>query len=217
MNGKWVAVVVGLILSMAFRGSSAADSESDVDNLVFVGRLVSIEELPNPCEATRDCIMMDSLWRARYEILQPIVGAHPQKEIAIDIADHYGFPYMARFRHALLFVGLYSDGRWLHKYQGFDVHPLSDGGWASCGGPLRDEDPGSPRPLPFAGDIELVGFPGAEGTQEMLDPDYFSVQDGRVRCKRGIPLADLYEMARKGALQAREVELPPWSEIEPAR
>ena len=111
-------VLIAVLLAVAMIGSvRAEESEETVDNLVFVGRLVSIEELPDPCEGRADCISMDGLWSARYEIEQTLVGSYPAREITLSIADHYGYPAVAKFEHALLFVGLYTNGPWLHKYQ----------------------------------------------------------------------------------------------------
>ena len=74
------------ILLLVLGTARAEEAETDVDNLVFVGRLVAIEELPNPC-ASGDCIFMDGLWQARYEIERTLVGAYPQREITVRIAD----------------------------------------------------------------------------------------------------------------------------------
>lgn len=212
-------IVLALLLLMIVSSARAEDPEQEVDNLVFVGRLVSIEELPNPCEGKSDCISMDALWRARYEIEQTLVGSYPEREITFSIADHYGYPPMAKFEHALLFVGLYSNGPWLHKYQGFAMHPLTGGDWGYCGGPFRatdgEPDPPTPSSLPFAGSLQVRGEPSRDELELLLGERNFSVKHGRVYCKRGVVLSDFYEVVRKGALQARGVNLPPWVEISP--
>jgi hypothetical protein len=197
--------------------TQAQESEEEVANLVFVGRLVSIEQAPDPCEGSLTCISMDTLWKARYEIEKTLVGGYPQREITINIADHYGFPHSARAEHALLFVGLYSNGPWLHKYQGFPVHRLVDGGWGHCGGSFRptggEPNPPKPRSLAFTGELRIRDEWNGEELTSLLDRDSYSLRNGQLRCKRGLMLPELYEVVRKGALQARGVELPAWSEV----
>lgn len=190
-----------------------AASGQQAEQLVFVGRLLSIEEAPDPCESGNKCISMDALYTARYEIVEPIVGTPAQREITIGIADHYGFPGMARWRHALLFVQLLDDGPWLHKYQGFAVHPLTDGGWGFCGGAREArEAPGAPVPraLPFTADLGLVDDVGGAVRRAAEQGEHFALEDGRVHCRTGLRLPELYEAARTGVMQARGVALPGW-------
>ena len=212
-----------LLLTLGLADAGLASEQSDT--FVFVGRLVSIEERPDPCEAKRDetgaltCVTMDALYRARYEIVLPLVGDYGSNEIRFHIADHYGFPSMALYRHALLFVGLDSDEPYLHKYQGFAVHRTTEGQWASCGELYyRDDDepvPSAVQRLTFENDFGTVGELSDAGVREEFDPVDYAVTDGRIRCIRGILLPDMYEIARTGALDARGLKLPEWAEIRP--
>lgn len=210
-------LVVAALLVMAMTGAArAGESDDTVENLVFVGRLVAIEEV-DPCEGRKDCIPFDQVWQARYAIEQTLVGAHAGGEITLRIADHYGYPAVARFAHALLFVGLFESGPWLHKYQGFGMQPLAGGGWGYCGGPLRategEPSPPEPTPLPFAGAVRFHGEVDAGEYARLLGEGNFTVQRGGLQCRRGIALPAFYEAIRKGALQARGVRLPAWPEI----
>jgi hypothetical protein len=189
---------------------------------VFVGRLISIEEQPDPCEskpvdADRMCIAFDALYLAKYEVVRPVLGEMRSKEIDIRVADHYGFPKFARHPYALLFVAVGADDAYLHKYQGFPVYRTVSGDWASCGDPADwDSDHGTPRPvaITFAEDFGL-----AKGRKKRMSGLLFSeadlvVKSGKVRCVRGQPLAAIYETERNGVMKARDVELPHWDEID---
>ena len=41
-------------------------------------------------------------------------------------------------------------------------------------------------------------------------PDTYRIKDGQVRCLKGIPVQEAYEIVRQGVMKAREVPLPPW-------
>jgi hypothetical protein len=192
------------------------------ETMVFVGRLISIEEQPDPCEskpvdADRICIAFDALYLAKYEIVRPVFGEMRSKEIDIQVADHYGFPKFARHPYALLFVAVGPGDAYLHKYQGFPVYRTVSGDWASCGDPVYwNSDYGTPRPvaIEFAED-----FGPARGRKKRMSELLFSegslvVESGQVRCVRGQPLAAIYETERNGVMKAREVELPHWDEID---
>lgn len=200
-------------------------TEQDVDTFVFVGELVSIEELPDPCEKQRketgehDCISMDALYRARYRVVQPVVGKYAHAEVTFDLGDHYGFPPFAYFRNALLFVAMFDDGPWLHKYQGIAVHRTVDGQWASCGEAKYRKDneqtPPQLRSLQFE-EIVPAGDTNSEEWHRLVSrwkeskrPGYL-IESGKVRCERGVLLPDLYDIVRNGVMKAREIPLPEW-------
>lgn len=190
-------------------------SAPEAPPLVFVGRLLSIEEAPDPCEASGTCFSMDSLYTARYAVVEPIVGTPAQREITIRIADHYGFPSMARWRHALLFVQPDDDGAWLHKYQGYALHRLTDGGWGFCGGAREArETPAAPvpRPLPFEADLGLVDDVDGRVRMSAGHGEHFALDGDRLHCRQGLRLPELYEAVRTGVMQARGVALPAWEQ-----
>jgi hypothetical protein len=211
-----VALVVWSSLATAHQARAATPAQqvaSQPQQLVFVGRLLSIEEAPDPCKTSGTCISMDALYTARYEVVEPIVGQPAQREIAVHIADHYGFPGMARWRHALLFVQLLDEGPWLHKYQGFALHPLADGGWGFCGGAREAREmPGAPvpRPLPFDADLGLVDDVGGSVRRAAEHGEHFAPDGDRIYCRAGLRLPELYEAVRTGVMQARGVVLPAW-------
>lgn len=204
--------------------ASAAEDETTVETLVFVGELVSIEPMPDPCEeearrtGTLGCISMDALYRATYRVVMPVVG-QSAGEVTMGIADHYGFPGFAFFPHALLFVGAYKDGPWLHKYQGIPMHRTSDGQWAACGEvDHRGVDKAlSNRAKPLAFERSVAARKGfsKEGWERLLpmwkeQRDTYRIERGQVHCLKGIPLSETYEIVRQGVMAAREVPLPPW-------
>ncbi len=217
MNTKACAVWLAGLLCCA----SAAAADAPVETFVFVGERISIEEAPDPCDEAfrktgeRTCVSMDSLYEARYRVLQQIAGSHSGDDIGFMVADHYGFPPFARFRNALLFVALSDGGPWLHKYQAIPLHLTVDGQWASCGDITRQPG-GKPSPhlkeLRFRREIADQ----ADLSEYMLEsyeagerPEW-RIERGKVWCMQGILLEDVYSFVRNGVMRAREVPLPEW-------
>jgi hypothetical protein len=213
---------------LAHPSAVAADAEEQddrtVETVVFVGELISIETAPDPCEARRQagdlsCISMDELYRARYRVVQPVVGSVSGPELTFNIADHYGFPRFAYFKNALLFVGMYDNGPWLHKYQAIPMHRTSEGQWAACGEVdhrrIEGRVPAHARPLRFEQPIASAREFSAEGWEIFLPNwrrtrDTYRIENGLVHCRKGIPVDEAYEIVRNGVMEAREVPLPPW-------
>ncbi|MDH5835257.1 hypothetical protein [Luteimonas kalidii] len=201
---------------------AAAAEPQPVETFVFVGERLSIEEAPDPCEQASkqsgepDCITMDSLYTARYRVLEPIAGAFPGELVEFNVADHYGFPPFARFGSALLFVALSEEGPWLHKYQAIPVHRAVDGQWASCGD-IRFDPAGKPSPqlrtLSFRQEVALE----SELSEHMLasyragEMPHWRIAHGKVWCSQGILLEHVYEAVRSGVMQARGIPLPAWT------
>lgn len=200
--------VIAPLLSVT---SSAEEPPADV--VALVGRLVSIKELPNPCagDGTPTCVSLDELYEAKYQVVDVLSGVAGGPEISFRIADHYGFPRFAHYRNALLFVARESDGNYLEKYQGYAVHRTTNGSWATCGDAYSaDERPHGLRTIAFAEDLGIAGDFSEEGIKERFpDTKYLDVSNGRIRCRLGIPVTDLYERVRTGVLAARGLQLPP--------
>ena len=206
-----------LVATAAAFGRAAAAPGADPEIVAVVGRLVSIERLPDPCERKPDsaepgCIMMDDLYEAKYEILSLLSGTTHGPEISFRIADHYGFPRFAHYRNALLFVTIHADRNVLQKYQGYAVHRTTNGSWASCGDPYNEffGDPAQGvQAIDFADDLGIVGDFSEEGIRERFpEAKYLDLSNGGIRCRRGIPLSDLYERVRSGVLAARGITIP---------
>jgi hypothetical protein len=184
--------------------------------VAFVGKLVSIRELPDPCEGepeptdgTLGCISMDEGYEATYEIDEVLMGHASSKTVTFYVADHYGFPRFAQYNHALLFVAQDKEGWYLHKYQGFPVFATADAGWATCG--VADgtkEWSASVRPLAFLAALRSVGESSEAGIDATFDGWPVEVSGGEVRCTAGIPVRELYELVRTGVMAARKVSLP---------
>lgn len=199
--------------------------ERTVETLVFVGELISIEPMANPCEeesnrtGTLGCIIMDELYRARYRVVQPVAGTTSNAEVAFQVADHYGFPAFANTPHALLFVAVTDDGNWLHKYQGVPMHRTEDGEWAACGEvDRRGVDKAlshRAKPLTFAAPIARRDAVPPDAWERMLPwwkerRDTYRITKDQVHCLKGISVRETYEIVRQGVMKAREVPLPPW-------
>ena len=225
---RWLFLLAAMAASAYGAPAPAAEPDKSYPVLAFVGRLITIEEGVDPCAADTakgeelTCISMDSIYAARYEVLEVLSGDYAAHEITFQVADHYGFPKFAEYRTALLFVGLHPDGAWLEKYQGIPVHRIAGGSWASCGDPISGYDePPSERvqPLEFLDDLGIVGEYSREGlSSRFYDLADLEIGDGRIRCRQGIRVVELYDMVRTGVLAARGVTIPPLAEsaaIEP--
>lgn len=219
-----VLVLLGMLLSQVGRAS-----EGNEELLVFVGKFLDIKELPDQCPSTQPvedaggeadgerelgavCIQFDALYEARYEVVDGLVGSRFPRELSFRIADHYGFPAFAEYRYALLFVQVGPEGAWLEKYQGYPVHRTVGGSWAACGNPFPSADdtaPASLRSIDFVDDLGMVGeFSTAGLERRFIDERYLSIVNGRIRCRMGVTIEDLYEAVRTGVMAAREIILP---------
>ena len=206
-----------------------AYSESpDLQVVSFIGRIVSIVELPDPCATDSEqsdesadsdsiCVSMNVYFEATYDIVDVISGEIGATPITFNIADHYGFPGFAEYQHALLFVHVSPEGNWLEKYQGFPVHRTLDGSWASCGNPYDDRFyEGTPRHLQrisFMRSLGTVGDYSKYGVEKRFgcrfgDDSYLTISEGQVWCQTGIYFFDLYELIRSGVMSARGIQLP---------
>ena len=213
-----------LALTIMMLASIAAAAESEPRLVAFIGKLVSIKELPDRCPDTDKpkksaqdlesiCIQFDALYEARYEVVEILSGEVRSKWITFNIADHYGFPRFADYQYALLFVDVGPAENWLEKYQGYAVHRTSTDSWASCGNPYDERSGDVPRglrPISFAGDFGIVGEFSSDGiARRFLDSKEMVVDGGRITCRNGVYAADLYDMVRSGVMSARGIQLPP--------
>jgi hypothetical protein len=220
-------VLIGMLAAFgaALPAVAAPADEQTVETMVFVGELISMEPMPDPCEEERKrtgtpgCIFMDDLYRARYRVVQPVAGTTADTEVTFQVADHYGFSAFANTPHALLLVAVTDDGNWLHKYQGVPMHRTQDGQWAACGEvDYRGVDEAlshRAKPLTFAEPIARCDAVPREAWKRMQSwwkerADTYRIKDGQVRCLKGIPVQEAYEIVRQGVMKAREVPLPPW-------
>lgn len=211
------ALLAWALLTVASPLPAAPAAGSAPEILAVVGRLISIKRLPNPCERKNGstepaCIMLDGLYEAKYEILSVLSGTTHGPEISFRIADHYGFPRFAHYRDALLFVTIGTDGNVLQKYQGYAMHRTTNDSWATCGDPYN-EFFGDPEqgvlPIDFADDLGIVGDFSEEGIRERFpEAKHLDLSGGHIRCRRGIPVPDLYEKVRSGVMAARGIAIP---------
>ena len=213
-SGSCLAVLMLVLLAptVAVAAGVGEDDETRLPLLVFVGEKLSIEPIPDPCEPEpgeeRTCISFDSLWLARYRIVERVAGESRYDEVAFQVADHYGFPGFGNARHALLYVTMAPEGPYLQKYQGIPVARVAEGGWAACG---EDDDEAMPRaePLQFLEPVDAIpeNVPTADAVAYAnayigAAPDF--VVDGRdVHCRRGVRLAALHQGLMDGLMRAR--------------
>ena len=223
------ALALGVMGSMhAAAADIGPDSGAVARTVVFVGERLSIGPMPDPCdEAFRktgllECISMDSLYRTTFRVVLPVVGEAMGEEMTFSVADHYGFPYFARFDHALLFVEVGEDGAWLHKYQAVPMHRTGDGRWAACGD-MRYRSDVNPlialaRPMTLARPILTLRDLDPDVRDRLSSrwkdaPDTYRVSRGQVHCLKGVLVEEVYGIVREGVMAAREVSLPAWPAV----
>ena len=76
-NARTAAMLAGLlaVFGAVLPAAAKPPDERTVETLVFVGELISMEPMANPCEeeskrtGTLSCIIMDELYRARYRVV----------------------------------------------------------------------------------------------------------------------------------------------------
>ncbi len=220
MRAWWLVL---FLLSCPWASAQVEDTEETYKTVAFVGRLISIRPLPDPCEAEHPggdeiCVSFDSLYLARYEVIELVAGHLSIREIDIEIADHYGFPEFARHPHALLFVAVGPNLPYLHKYMGFVVYRTTSNGWASCANPL-ERKPYNDRNQPTH-EVFLESFGPEDRVEELADAGAFSVTDlvvdsRKSRCLNSEPLSKIYGKIRSGPMKARGIQLPAWGASAP--
>lgn|GEM_PF-1324301 len=225
----FAALALAVICSVqAVAAESEPDGKAPARTVVFVGERLSIESLPDPCEeefkktGVLDCVSMDSLYRVTYRVVQPVIGGTAGEEMRFSVADHYGFPYFARFGHALLFVSVGEDGSWLYKYQAVPMHRTGDGQWAACGDVKSYSDEklpiGQARPMTF--DQPILPLQDLEpADRDRLSSRWkrergtYRISHGQVHCLKGVPVESAYEVMRQNMLTGRQVSLPAWPAV----
>lgn len=123
--------------------------DGNYDVIAFVGRKVSFKErnistikavtLPDGSVVKREILNFDTRYEARYDVLDWIVGGPSDKVVDFELFDHYGRPILPRVDTPLIFL-INHKGRWISaKYAHYTVSKTSDGDWAICGLPSRNE------------------------------------------------------------------------------
>ena len=125
--GRWAIPLLfswNLVAAESTPSAPASGAPHGGETLVFVGRLISIQEVPpEACRTTPDgmqeCpVPFDQGYRARYKVLQRISGRIDGDEVPFTAYSHHGFPAMALHPQALLFVARRDGESFLHRYQG---------------------------------------------------------------------------------------------------
>jgi hypothetical protein len=123
----------------------------------FVGEKVSFHDTEAQCGA--GCWQFDGVYAARYRPRQVFDNADlGPSPVPFSVWTHNGYPGFAQTPTALLFVWARHEGLQLAKYQAMSVNRTTDGRWAVCGDPYRDDNAppaGVPRTvsLRFADDV----------------------------------------------------------------
>lgn len=224
---KRLAILSMLAVSTSHAAPPQWDDQPDAPTrlIAFVGHFESIQEV-DACTGTvksedtaslsgteSECIPFDGVFIATYRVGETLLGAPDGPTIAFRVADHYGFPAFARYKHALLFVQQSEGGNYLEKYQGFQLSATADGSWAHCaaldGQPVPELEK-LLEPVAFASGVTFgsEGELNGKSLRDRYNAKYFAVRDGLVYCEMAIPLHALYEHVVNGVLRARGVTPP---------
>lgn len=204
------------VAMLLFAAVACTTRAAEPNVFAFVGEKLKVDAFePDACAGRsrspeQVCIMLDLAFHAEYRVTQPVYGHYTGDIIRFDAYDHYGTPAFARYRHALLFVSLTDDGRWVHqKYQYFPVYETAEGGWAGCGSADRFEapqfqGPSTAQPVAFKAPVveSLEGLEPQQIARWYPAPDWHIAGDLAV-CLRGSPVSELFEAKKRGTLKAR--------------
>lgn len=205
---RWIRHLGAALLLSATAYAPADEPVSESDFLVFVGQKIRVDEFQLP--ACDQCIVFDHAFRAHYRVVRTVYGSYQDAEIHFDALDHYGRPAFAAHEHALLFVRRGKDGKWQHeKYQYFPVYETQDGDWATCGSAYQFEHPSlrgpsTARPIAFKRPVvQRLPQRSRQVLDERFAPADWQRANGKATCRQGTPLAELFEVKKRGVLTAR--------------
>ncbi len=172
---------------------------------VFVGRKIQVEyeNIPYYCNT----FIMDSKFKATYNILQQQVGAFPRDTITFDVYDHYGIPAFSRYENVLIFVAEYCGQLYHQKYQYFDVYKTADGNWASPGDPYKYDNYHrknlKAQPIRFAESVwfNLSGL-SKEDINARFPQPFYKIEENKAIPIMGAYINTLIEVKKEGVLKA---------------
>lgn len=224
-----------ILLALFFSFSNAQSQETMDDNgmVVFVGRLLTFEHDDDACtfnsgrrnmngaEVTEigfpgkiyDLCVYGGVMEARYEVLEVLYGQVSNHNVTFKAVDNLGFYDFADYQHALLFVSDASTTPHLEQYQGFAVHRTIDNRWATCGNPydMRYLEPDELRnltDLEFVHGFDIVGDQSERVINRRYDKRFFTIEDGQIKCTKGVLVEDMYDLVRLDVLRKRNIYLP---------
>lgn len=192
------------------------EHRSPPEVLAFVGRKIALDKMNHPpSEKGSDgsvVIYLDSVFEARYEVLQVVHGDYRHKQISFQAFDHYGVPAFSKYDVVLLYVVRVPGEGWTHvKYQFSPLFEAPPYGWTGCGGELEDaverlaargvSTVRGLRAVPVDFQPEaVIDLPQMDRRWFKIAPPHFEARGDKVVCKDGARLQDLFAVAREGVL-----------------
>lgn len=108
----------------------------DGQTIAFVGEKIDVVQADYICPENHIC--MDAKFNARYRVIQLLAGDYTGEKIDFVVFDHYGLPRFSRYDRVVLYLQQFDGELYHHKYQFDALHPVKDGGYATCGDPYED-------------------------------------------------------------------------------
>ena len=206
-------IIILLVLSNT---SCAATGQIESTNnlFAFVGEQVDIKEVDNDGPIKEDgdviTISLDSEFKAKYKILEPVFGKYGGGEIIEFTAfDHYGFPDFAKFKTALIFVSEHDGDIYHQKYQFYDVYMTKSGRWAACGEPddyINIDDPKPLENITFKPPVyEDLTHTSDIYANKLYEEPIYEIQGNKAVCKQGVFVDELFRIKKETVLKARGV------------
>lgn len=184
---------------------------------VFVGEKIKIEEIPYKIDTLPDGrieIPMDVGFNCVYRIIENVYGNYPSDTINFKAYDHYGVPTFSKYDNVMLFVSLEYDGELYHeKYQYFNLYKAKNGKWASPYSAydynhsyLKDETDIRPERIKFDSSIYFDISKLENSERKYWFPNkYYSIKNGKAYPIYGNYVPELFELKKRGILQARGI------------
>lgn len=175
---------------------------------VFVGRLISIDELPHKE------FSMDAGFKARYIVLQKVFGNFSHDTIEFVAYDHYGIPFFSRHDNVLLFVSADSGTYYHQKYMYNVVYMTKNGKWAGTyakddyNHEYNKETKVKPIKINFANEVSFSdknSYLNWENVIVDFPEPYFKIVGKKVIAVYGNYVEELFILKRDGYLTTRHI------------
>lgn len=177
---------------------------------IFVGQKLKVTPEPEPYYC--DVEIMDSKVKAKYKILERVVGNFPKDTIVFASFNHNHRITFSNYENVLLFVGEYCGGLYHEKYQYFDLYKAADGKWASPGDPYKYDSYHKKnlvaQNIKFADTVYFdVNKLSELAIKQQYPEPYYKIEGQKAIPIMGSYIDDLITVKKEGVLKARKIKL----------
>lgn len=197
----------------------ASDAQTRGDSLiVFVGELISIEELPNTTIRKEiidgdtiefELAPFDSKYKSKFRIIKLINGFYSQDIIEFISYNHYGIPKYSNYKTSLLFISEYENEELVQqKYMSCPVYKTKNGRWASDYNRsgyrkhFTDEITVKPEVIEFEVDV-FYEKNNWQDFQKRFSSPYYKIEGNKAIAVYGNYVEELFEIRKQSILKSR--------------